>query len=89
MIIYFTVTRPLRFFCIFQHFKEGRPTSENPDREPASRYETVTPARRPPKDVLPRNHQRRKSKPHGLKLSGANLLFYFVYNKTKNLYLAV
>ena len=49
MIIYFTVTRPLRFFCIFQHFKECRPTSENPDPEPASRYETVTPVRRPPK----------------------------------------
>ncbi|XP_053406546.1 uncharacterized protein LOC123546666 [Mercenaria mercenaria] len=36
-----------------KHFIDGKPTTANPDPEPASRYEKVTPARRPPK---PRAH---------------------------------
>ncbi|KAL4217099.1 hypothetical protein ACF0H5_023554 [Mactra antiquata] len=32
-----------------KHFIDGKPTLENPDPEPASRYDTVTPVRPPPK----------------------------------------
>ncbi|KAL4218842.1 hypothetical protein ACF0H5_021430 [Mactra antiquata] len=32
-----------------RHFIDGKPTLENPDPEPASRYDTVTPVQPPPK----------------------------------------
>ncbi|KAL4234833.1 hypothetical protein ACF0H5_006474 [Mactra antiquata] len=34
---------------LISHFIDGKPTLENPDPEPASRYDTVTPVRPPPK----------------------------------------
>ena len=47
---------------LFQHFLDGRPTKENPDPEPAIRYDFVTPARKPPKLRALSEHARKRRK---------------------------